>query len=178
MKFWSQHDLTTDAGIEKGIREYAALIANSHQIMLDAKKAYRALYKQDIQLDEMTDLLYQIVNPYQKYTLKEMKFAVREMLKRRVADILKSNELLKRTLTTDETTYQSMKALGMGTKKLPKLPSILSLQQAAIDNIYQPLLTDPTTGLPFKGFLYDIPKRNKRATDQQIENILKEFGFD
>lgn len=175
MKFWSQHDLTTDAGIEKGIREYAALIANSHQIMLDAKKAYRALYKQDIQLDEMTDLLYQIVNPYQKYTLKEMKFAVREMLRRRVEDILKSNELLKRNLSNDESINQSMKALGMGTKKLPKLPSILSLQQAAIDNIYQPLLTDPTTGKPFEGFLYDIPKRNKRPTDKQIDKILDEY---
>tara|TARA_B100001029_G_scaffold175018_1_gene175880 strand:+ start:135 stop:1988 length:1854 start_codon:yes stop_codon:yes gene_type:complete len=178
MKFWSQHDLTTDAGIEKGIREYAALIANSHQIMLDAKKAYKALYKQDIELDEMTDLLYQIINPYQKYTLKEMKFAIREMLRRRIEDVLKSNELLKRSLSSDESINQSMKVLGLGTKKLPKLPSLLSLQQAAIDNIYQPLLTDPTTGKPFKGFLYDIPKRNKKATDKQIENILKEFGFD
>ena len=179
-KFWSQHDLTTAEGLEAGVREYSAVIANSHQIILDAKKAYKAMYKKDIKLDEMTDLLYNIINPYRKYTLKDMKLAIREVVRSRVEGELEGEKALMRSLTSNETAAEAFKKLGFGTKRLPKLPSIAELQQAALESqTYQPLLTDPSTNLPFEGFLQlgEI-RRKKPITEKTIDRILKELGFD
>ena len=179
-KFWSQHDLTTTEGLEAGVREYSAIIANSHQIILDAKKAYKAMYKKDIGVDEMTDLLYGIINPYQKYTLKDMKSAIREVVRSRVKGAVEGEQALKRSITFNETAAEAFKNLGFGTKKLPKLPSIAELQREALERqTYQPLLTDPSTGLPYQGFLQlgEI-RKNKPITEKTIDRILKELGFD
>jgi len=179
-KFWSQHNLTTTEGLEAGVREYSAIIANSHQIILDAKKAYKAMYKKDIGVDEMTDLLYNIVNPYQKYTLKDMKSAIREVVRNKVKGAVEGEQALKRSITFNETAAEAFKNLGFGTKKLPKLPSIAELQREALERqTYQPLLTDPSTGLPYQGFLQlgEI-RKNKPITEKTIDRILKELGFD
>jgi len=90
-KFWPNYDLSTFEGKVKAAKEYAAIVKNSYKIVEDANKANLALYKENLSPEEVSDLLFAI-NPYSKYTIKQLKNIITDIRRVR-ADIAEANRV-------------------------------------------------------------------------------------
>lgn len=141
-KFFGPKDLSTFEGKVKAAKEYAAIVKNSYKIVEDANKANKALYKQDLTPEEVTGLLFEI-NPYTKYTIRDLKRIIEE-LKGITAARSEANALdLMLTVREGMTPAEFFKMTGSGPTGQRKLPSLKKLKSAAFDDkFYQPLLDD------------------------------------
>ena len=139
-KFFGPKDLSTFEGKVKAAKEYAAIVKNSYKIVEDANKANLALYKQNLTPEEVTALLFEI-NPYTKYTIKDLK-AIIEELKGITSARSEANALdLMLTVAEGMTPAEFFKMTGSGPRGQRKLPSLKKLKSAAFDDkYYQPLL--------------------------------------
>ena len=141
-KFWSNYDLSTFEGKVKAAKEYAAIVKNSYKIVEDANKANLALYKQNLTPEEVTGLLFEI-NPYTKYTIKDLKAIIKQIKNITAAD--SESRALDLILTVAEgmSAGEFFKRTGSGPAGQRKLPSVDKLKSAAFDDkYYQPLLDD------------------------------------
>ena len=141
-KFWPNYDLSTFEGKVKAAQEYAAIVKNSYKIVEDANKANLALYKQNLTPEEVTTLLFEI-NPYTKYTIKDLKAIIKE-LKGITSARSEANALdLMLTVAEGMTPAEFFKMTGSGPRGQRKLPTIKQLKNAAFDDkFYQPLLDE------------------------------------
>ena len=141
-KFWPNYDLSTFEGKVKAAKEYAAIVKNSYKIVEDANKANLALYKQNLTPEEVTTLLFEI-NPYTKYTIKDLKAIIKE-LKGITSARSEANALdLMLTVAEGMTPAEFFKMTGSGPRGQRKLPTIKQLKNAAFDDkFYQPLLDE------------------------------------
>ena len=141
-KFFGPKDLSTFEGKVKAAKEYAAIVKNSYKIVEDANKANKALYKQDLTPEEVTALLFEI-NPYTKYTIRDLKRIIEE-LKGITQARSEANALdLMLTVRENMTPAEFFKMTGSGPRGQRKLPSLKKLKSAAFDDkYYQPLLDD------------------------------------
>ena len=142
MKFFSTKDLSTFEGKVKAAQEYAAIVKNSYKIVEDANKANLALYKQNLSPEEVTSLLFEI-NPYTKYTIRDLKRIIEEL--KGVTQARSEANALDLMLTVAEgmTPAEFFKMTGSGPRGQRKLPSIDKLKSAAFDDkFYQPLLDE------------------------------------
>ena len=139
-KFFGPKDLSTFEGKVKAAKEYAAIVKNSYKIVEDANKANKALYKQNLTPEEVTALLFEI-NPYTKYTIRDLKRIIEE-LKGVTQARSEANALdLMLTVREDMTPAEFFKMTGSGPRGQRKLPSLKKLKSAAFDDkYYQPLL--------------------------------------
>ena len=85
-KFWPNYDLSTFEGKVKAAQEYAAIVKNSYKIVEDANKAHQALYNENLSPEEVSDLLFAI-NPYSKYTIKQLKNIITDFKRIRATDM-------------------------------------------------------------------------------------------
>ena len=142
-KFWSNYDLSTFEGKVKAAKEYAAIVKNSYKIVEDANKANLALYKQNLTPEEVTALLFEI-NPYTKYTIRDLKRIIEEL--KGVTAARSEANALDLLLTVKEglsSANEFFKITGSGPRGQRKLPTIKQLKNAAFDDkYYQPLLDD------------------------------------
>ena len=141
-KFFGTKDLSTFEGKVKAAKEYAAIVKNSYKIVEDANKANLALYKQNLTPEEVTTLLFEI-NPYTKYTIKDLKAIIKE-LKGITSARSEANALdLMLTVAEGMTPAEFFKMTGSGPRGQRKLPTIKQLKNAAFDDkFYQPLLDE------------------------------------
>ena len=142
MKFFGTKDLSTFEGKVKAAQEYAAIVKNSYKIVEDANKANLALYKQNLSPEEVTSLLFEI-NPYTKYTIRDLKRIIEEL--KGVTQARSEANALDLMLTVAEgmTPAEFFKMTGSGPRGQRKLPSIDKLKSAAFDDkFYQPLLDE------------------------------------
>jgi hypothetical protein len=139
-KFFGTKDLSTFEGKVKAAKEYAAIVKNSYKIVEDANKANLALYKQNLTPEEVTGLLFEI-NPYTKYTIKDLKAIIKE-LKGVTSARSEANALdLMLTVAEGMTPAEFFKMTGSGPTGQRRLPSVKKLKRAAFnDKFYQPLL--------------------------------------
>jgi hypothetical protein len=139
-KFFGTKDLSTFEGKVKAAKEYAAIVKNSYKIVEDANKANLALYKQNLTPEEVTGLLFEI-NPYTKYTIKDLKAIIKE-LKGVTSARSEANALdLMLTVAEGMTPAEFFKMTGSGPTGQRRLPSVEKLKRAAFDDkFYQPLL--------------------------------------
>ena len=142
-KFFGTKDLSTFEGKVKAAKEYAAIVKNSYKIVEDANKANKALYKQDLTPEEVTALLFEI-NPYTKYTIRDLKRIIEEL--KGVTAARSEANALDLLLTVKEglsSANEFFKITGSGPRGQRKLPTIKQLKNAAFDDkYYQPLLDD------------------------------------
>ncbi len=139
-KFFGPKDLSTFEGKVKAAKEYAAIVKNSYKIVEDANKANKALYKQNLTPEEVTALLFEI-NPYTKYTIRDLKRIIEEL--KGVTQARSEANALDLMLTVREgmTPAEFFKMTGSGPRGQRKLPSLKKLKSAAFDDkYYQPLL--------------------------------------
>ena len=139
-KFFGNKDLSTFEGKVKAAKEYAAIVKNSYKIVEDANKANKAMYKQNLTPEEITALLFEI-NPYTKYTIRDLKRIIEEL--KGVTEARAESNALDLLLTIREgmTPAEFFKMTGSGPTGQRKLPSLKKLKSAAFDDkYYQPLL--------------------------------------
>lgn len=139
-KFFGNKDLSTFEGKVKAAKEYAAIVKNSYKIVEDANKANKAMYKQNLTPEEITALLFEI-NPYTKYTIRDLKRIIEEL--KGVTEARAESNALDLLLTIREgmTPAEFFKMTGSGPTGRRKLPSLKKLKSAAFDDkYYQPLL--------------------------------------
>ena len=139
-KFFGNKDLSTFEGKVKAAKEYAAIVKNSYKIVEDANKANKAMYKQNLTPEEITALLFEI-NPYTKYTIRDLKRIIEEL--KGVTEARAEANALDLLLTVREnmTPAEFFKMTGSGPTGRRKLPSLKKLKSAAFDDkYYQPLL--------------------------------------
>ena len=142
MKFFGTKDLSTFEKKIKAAKEYAAIVKNSYKIVEDANKANLALYKQNLTPEEVTALLFEI-NPYTKYTIRDLKRIIEEL--KGITDARSEANALDLMLTVAEgmSPAEFFKMTGSGPKGQRKLPTIKQLKNAAFDDkFYQPLLDE------------------------------------
>ena len=127
----------------KAAKEYAAIVKNSYKIVEDANKANLALYKQNLTPEEVTALLFEI-NPYTKYTIRDLKRIIEEL--KGVTQARSEANALDLLLTIKEglsSANEFFKITGSGPAGQRKLPTIKQLKNAAFeDKFYQPLLDE------------------------------------
>ena len=144
-KFWPNYDLSTFEGKVKAAQEYAAIVKNSYKIVEDANKANLALYKENLSPEEVSDLLFAI-NPYSKYTIKQLKNIIEDFKTKR-ADIAEANRVdLDLMIKEDIKPSEFFKKYGGKTGK-PKgrilLKKLLEFKNDSFDDrFYQPLLDE------------------------------------
>ena len=139
-KFFGNKDLSTFEGKVKAAKEYAAIVKNSYKIVEDANKANKAMFKQNLTPEEVTGLLFEI-NPYTKYTIRDLKRIIEEL--KGVTEARAEANALDLLLTVREnmTPAEFFKMTGSGPTGRRKLPSLKKLKSAAFDDkYYQPLL--------------------------------------
>ena len=100
------------------------------------------MYKQNLTPEEFTTLLFEI-NPYTKYTIKDLKAIIKE-LKGITSARSEANALdLMLTVAEGMTPAEFFKMTGSGPRGQRKLPTIKQLKNAAFDDkFYQPLLDE------------------------------------
>jgi len=141
-KFFGTKDLSTFEGKVKAAKEYAAIVKNSYKIVEDANKANKAMFKQNLTPEEVTGLLFEI-NPYTKYTIRDLKRIIEEL--RGITRARSEANALDLMLTVREnmTPAQFFKMTGSGPTGQRKLPTLKQLKSAAFDDkFYQPLLDE------------------------------------
>jgi len=143
-KFWPNYDLSTFEGKVKAAQEYAAIVKNSYKIVEDANKANLALYKENLSPEEVADLLFAI-NPYSKYTVKQLKNIIKDIKEVRSADIEANMVDLDLMIKEDIKPSEFFKKYA-GTRK-PRgrtlLKNLLQFKNDSFDDrFYQPLLDE------------------------------------
>ena len=143
-KFWPNYDLSTFEGKVKAAKEYAAIVKNSYKIVEDANKANLALYKENLKPEEVADLLFAI-NPYSKYTIKQLKNIIRDIKEVRSADIEANMVDLDLMIKEDIKPSEFFRKYA-GTRK-PRgrtlLKNLLQFKNDSFDDrYYQPLLDE------------------------------------
>ena len=143
-KFWPNYDLSTFEGKVKAAQEYAAIVKNSYKIVEDANKANLALYKESLSPEEVADLLFAI-NPYSKYTIKQLKNIIKDIKEVRSADI-EANMVDFDLMIKEDIKPSEFFRKYAGTRK-PRgrtlLKNLLQFKNDSFDNrFYQPLLDE------------------------------------
>tara|TARA_B000000609_G_C24158078_1_gene341835 strand:- start:45 stop:1481 length:1437 start_codon:yes stop_codon:yes gene_type:complete len=143
-KFWPNYDLSTFEGKVKAAKEYAAIVKNSYKIVEDANKANLALYKENLLPEEVSDLLFAI-NPYSKYTIKQLKNIIKDIKEVRSADIEANMVDLDLMIKEDIKPSEFFRKYA-GTRK-PRgrtlLKNLLQFKNDSFDDkFYQPLLDE------------------------------------
>ena len=143
-KFWPNYDLSTFEGKVKAAQEYAAIVKNSYKIVEDANKAHQALYNENLSPEEVSDLLFAI-NPYSKYTIKQLKNIITDFKKVR-ADIAAANRVDLDLMIKEDIKPSEFFRKYAGTRK-PRgrtlLKNLLQFKNDSFDDqFYQPLLDE------------------------------------
>ena len=144
-KFWPNYDLTTFEGKVKAAKEYAAIVKNSYKIVEDANKANLALYKENLTPEEVADLLFAI-NPYSKYTIKQLKNIIIDYKNVRAVDMEANMNDLKIMMAEDIKPSEYFKKY-VGKNRRPRgralLKNLLQFKNDSFDDrFYQPLLDE------------------------------------
>ena len=144
-KFWPNYDLSTFEGKVKAAQEYAAIVKNSYKIVEDANKANLALYKENLTPEEVADLLFAI-NPYSKYTIKQLKNIIIDYKNVRAVDMEANMNDLKIMMAEDIKPSDYFKKY-VGKNRRPRgralLKNLLQFKNDSFDDrFYQPLLDE------------------------------------
>ena len=144
-KFWPNYDLSTFEGKVKAAQEYAAIVKNSYKIVEDANKAHQALYNENLSPEEVSDLLFAI-NPYSKYTIKQLKNIITDFKKIRATD-MEANMVDFDLMIKEDIKPSEYFKKYVGKNRKPRgrtlLKNLLQFKNDSFDDrFYQPLLDD------------------------------------
>ena len=144
-KFWPNYDLSTFEGKVKAAKEYAAIVKNSYKIVEDANKAHQALYNENMSPEEVADLLF-AVNPYSKYTIKQLKNIITDFKKIRATD-MEANMVDFDLMIKEDIKPSEYFKKYVGKNRKPRgralLKNLLQFKNDSFDDrFYQPLIDD------------------------------------